>query len=451
MPEEAENPPSPKTVDTGFAPEIDLFCKHIDAISNVVVPMMMAFQHITKEIEDKLIKFEKSVCEIHEADGKRSILIPNDKFRDWKRQHRKLEHYQLSCTLLPRSLLVSLISQYDAYLGRLLRVIFTQKPAILNGSERHLTFESLNNFSSIEDAREHILEKEIESILRTSHADQFNWMEKKFSLPLTKNLAIWPNFIEITERRNLFVHTDGVVSSQYISTCRNHGYELPANLKEGGRLDVPQKYFENASDCIYEIGVKLGHVLWRKMLPEERKKADSHLLRITYDLIDTGRYQLAIRILEFIISGIKKFHSEEMELMFIVNLAQAYKWSGAPEKCASVMDLKDWSAKSEQFKLANAVLAEDWGQASIIMRRISKVGVVSEDNYRDWPLFREWRKQPKFLESYKIVFGKEFERKSEIKQEEATENQESKITPKRKRSPRSAPPRAKNTTNPASA
>jgi len=73
--------------------------------------------------------------------------------------------------LLPRSLLASLISQYDAYLGRILRVIFVKRPEILNSSDKKLAFATLNQFNSIESAREYVLEKEVEAILRSSHAD----------------------------------------------------------------------------------------------------------------------------------------------------------------------------------------------------------------------------------------------------------------------------------------
>jgi hypothetical protein len=408
-----------KTSPPTFGPEIDLFCKHIDAIGDVLVLMVMAVQEITKQSKEELTEFENQNCEISNDGDERTVKIPNNHFREWKRRAQTFEHFNLSRVLLPRSLLVSLISQYDAYLGRILRTIFIRKPEILNASEKKISFEALSQFASIDAAREYILEKEVEAILRSSHADQFKWMENTFSIPLTKDLASWPSFIELTERRNLFVHTDGVVSSQYIAVCTLHKCKLDDDAKEGQRLDVPQEYFTAAHSCIYEIGVKLGHVLWRKLLPDERAAADSHFISTTYELIEKGKWDLAIKLLDFACTEFKKFSNEGAQLTLTVNRAQAYKWKGDEERCKRIMRAVDWSAKSDQYRLADAVLADDWPRAIKMMRRIGKDGAVDQNDYRDWPLFREFRKQPQFLDTYEEVFGTPFPKRSEIKKKEA--------------------------------
>jgi hypothetical protein len=243
-------------------------------------------------------------------------------------------------------------------------------------------------------------------------------MERTFDLQLTKDLESWPAFVEITERRNLFVHTDGVISSQYMAVCKLHKCQLDESTKEGEQLGVPQAYFEAAHHCIYEIGVKLGHVLWRKLFPDEREQADSNFVRLTYDLVDNGKYELAIRLLDFACNDFKKFSNEAYQLTLVVNRAQAYKWKGDEERCKKIMRAIDWSAKSDQFRLADAVLAEDWPRAGMVMKRIGRDGLVDQTGYRDWPLFRNLRKQEVFLTTYEEVFGEAFAAKSEVKKQE---------------------------------
>jgi hypothetical protein len=405
---------SPKPNGPTIPSELDLFRKHIDAIGNTLIAMIIAIQEITKDAKNKLVSFEADHCEVTESKSERTVRVPGEYLREWKRHRETYERFNLSRFLLPRSLLVSLVSQYDAYLGRLLRHIFVARPEILNGSDRKLSFSTLNQFSSIGAAREFILEKEIEAILRSSHADQFKWMENAFSIPLTKGLTSWPTFIELTERRNLFVHTNGVVSSQYIDICKKYNCNVENNSQEGQRLGVPQDYFQEAHRCIYEIGVKLGHVLWRKLFPEDREAADNSLVNITYELIENHRFDLAIRLLDFACCELKTFSNEGTQLILIVNRAQAYRWRGDNKRCTEIMASVDWSAKSDQFRLANAVLAEDWTLASEIMLRIGKNGTVASDDYRYWPLFREWRKRQEFLSGYENIFGKPFPRKTEM-------------------------------------
>lgn len=418
-------PAEKPTFETGLS----LFIKHVDTIGSVLPIMVMAMQEVTKRIHNELSEFETKNCEVTVSGDERTIKIPDEHYRDWKHKSNSYQHFNLSRTLLPRSLLVSLISQYDAYLGRLLRTIFIKKPEILNASEKKISFDALSQFSSIDEAREYILEKEVEAILRSSHSDQFKWMEGTFDLPLTKDLAVWPAFIELTERRNLFVHTDGVVSSQYIAVCRLHKCRMDDGVKEGDLLQAPQEYFEQAHNCIFEIGTKLGHVLWRKLFPDEREAADSHLIRVTYELIEAGRFGLAIKLLDFACTVLKKFATETNHLTLVVNRAQAYKWNGDSERCKQVMCAIDWDAKGDQFRLADAVLAENWSTAAKVMRRIGKDGPVSKGDYRHWPLFREWRQQEAFLLTYQDVFGEAFPKRSVEKQEVNAEDNQALISP----------------------
>jgi hypothetical protein len=123
---------------------------------------------------------------------------------------------------VPRLFIVGLISAYDAFLSRLIRAILVTKPEILSSSEKNISFKELVAIGSVEAARDVVIEKEVESVIRCSHAEQIEWLEKKLNMTLRKDLKIWSDFIELCERRNLFTHTDGVVSSQYLKTCANH-------------------------------------------------------------------------------------------------------------------------------------------------------------------------------------------------------------------------------------
>lgn len=384
--------------------EVVLFTRHIDSLRTSLPSMMSLLQETGKVSKNKLEEFEKEHCKFVE-DAK---LVPQDRFKEWGRLNRRDEGYRLARKLVPRSILVALVSQYDAFLGRLLRAIFILKPETLNASEKQLPFAQLMSFANIDDAKEFVIEKEVEAVLRSSHADQFKWMETRFGLALTKGLSIWPQFIELTERRNLFVHTDGIISGHYLLTCKQHGCLPEAGAVEGKPLLVSQSYFEASHECLYELGVKLAHVLWRKLFPDDREKADGSFITSTYDLIDRSRYRLACSLLDFGCENFKKFSTEQHQLMCTVNRAQAHKWAGEPEVATRIMQAVDWSAKGDEFKLADAVLAEKWDRAYEVMFRIGANGPVEKTFYRDWPLFTDLRKQPGFTGAYEKVFGESY-------------------------------------------
>lgn len=108
---------------------------------------------------------------------------------------------------------MSLISQFDAYFGNIIKTIYYKKPEILSTSEKSIKYSEIIKINSIDELKEYIIEQEIEAVLRKSHNDQFKWLENKLNMKLRQGLNCWPTFIESTERRNLFVHCDGCVSS----------------------------------------------------------------------------------------------------------------------------------------------------------------------------------------------------------------------------------------------
>ena len=66
------------------------------------------------------------------------------------------------------------------------------------------------------------------------------------------------------------------------------------------------------------------------------------------------------------------------------------------------------------FRLAEAVLKEDYGAAGAWMRRIGpKDDLLNEHAYHTWPLFLEFRSSDQFANGYADVFGHTYATKLE--------------------------------------
>lgn len=349
--------------------------------------------------------FEKENVRYEKENGQELTLVKMDCVQEYDDLTKQLRAYGLASTIIPNSFIMSLISQYDAFLGRIIRGAFLAKPDLLNSSDRKLSLAQLLAFESVSTAREYILEKEIESVLRDSHVDHFDWMESRFNLPLRKDLPVWPEFVEITERRNLFVHAAGVVSNQYMTVCKEQGVAL-GETKLGDTLRTTPSYFKRAYDVLFELGIKLGHVLWRKFSPEEMRLADSNLIEIGYQYALYDRnYPLTQAIFDFGARTLKKHSSEENRLFMIVNEALGYKWGGDNVKALDIVQGEDWSATRARFRLAEAVLRDDYDKAFKIMREIgSNFDEIQKEHYRTWPLFNAIRGDPRFTRLFEEIY-----------------------------------------------
>lgn len=381
--------------------------RHLDSIKDTLPMVLLLLRPYQKKARVKFEDFVKeNVDEIEEEDGKKTVTIPFEQSRIFDQLSKNSQTSSLASKIIPESLFVSLISQYDSYLNQLLRILFNIRPEYINNSDRELTFADLNNFNSIEEAREFIIEKEVESVLRKSHSEHFTYLENKIGMPLKKDLPIWKTFIEITERRNLFVHCDGIVSSQYIKVCKENKC-LPKDVELNQRLVADLEYFNSAYECLYEITTKLTHTIWRKLINEDIKQADEKLNEICYGLLADGQFKLADILLDFACKQTKHYNDATKNL-YIVNKSLSQYLQDNKENALEIINSKDWSASSDDFKMAHLILSEKVDEVYSLMKKIGNEGVVHKENYKTWPLFYKLRKEEKFKKLYKEIFKEDY-------------------------------------------
>lgn len=385
------------------------FVKQIESLRETL-PFVMIFisANVQKTNSDYALFIKNKGIEEKDEDGREFYKFTPEDGHKYTILEKNAETATSALEIVPNSLFVSLISQFDSFLGKLIREIFQAKPDILNSSEKNLTFSKLIELKTIEEAKEFIIEKEVETVLRDSHSAHFDWLENKLGISLRKDLPIWQEFIEITERRNLFVHNDGVVSSQYISVCKSNKVVFAKEPIIGDNLNIDQDYFEKTYRCLFEIAVKLNQVVWRKLLSTEIEKADESLNEICFELLRQKQLDLATILLDFATIILKKHHNEESKNVFIVNKALAFKLNNKKDECESIVLSKDWSACSDKFKIAKEALMDNFPNVIRLMKKIGSDGEVTKLYYKIWPLFIEFRETEGFKETFKEIFGEEY-------------------------------------------
>jgi hypothetical protein len=394
---------------------IDAFIHNLDALAHSLpVVMRSTVQALEKSHIDWLTYMEEHATKVvNLKKGKRYSLSP-DKRQENKTKKIKFEKIKTSVTLIPRNFLVSFVSMYDAFLGQLTRSILKAKPEILNDCERQLTFSELTSFANLDEARDHILDKEVESLLRNSHHQQFKWLEAKFSITLTKGLKSWPTFIELMERRNLFVHCDGIVSVQYLNNCAEHGVDV-SGISVGDKLESDNIYLKEAYICLYEISVKLSQVLWRKQFPKDCSSADDSIIEITYELLVNEEYKTCKRLLDFGVNTIKNHDSETNRRVLCINKSLVHKFLEEDKLCLSTINSFDWSACSDQFKIAVAALKDNNEEVYELMRYVGCNNKhMPKEVYLDWPLFKKYRECPNFMSVFHEIFGEDIQDQEEV-------------------------------------
>ena len=349
---------------------------------------------------------------VRPGDGPVKLVIPAGKERQYQHLERKVKRSQESSKLLLRSYVVSMVSQFDAYIGDLLRTIYEINPDKLKQSDHKFNFAELQAIGSIEAAKEQIIETKIENCLRDSHQDQFKEIASSIGVSNLKDFDNWPYFVEITQRRNLFVHSNGVVSNQYLSICKDEKVQL-GELKKGDQLEVDRSYFNKAYEVFYEVAVKLSQMTMRVLLLKKDKtcleEIDKCMITNTFDLIVDGRYDVAIELANFAL-GERFNHNNKDRMYLVLNRAQAYKWNGDEKKCQEMLAEEDFSACSSELKCPKYALEDNLDKVCEMMRSCGKNSeILKPEQYRTWPIFKGVRDKDKFRDTFKSIFGEDFD------------------------------------------
>lgn len=390
-----------------FANALSVNIGHLESINNTLPMLMLLIQPFHKKADTELKAFlDTSVEKETNVDGDTIVMMKLEDLPKYDGLQKNLAISGIANKVVPESLFVSMISQYDAFLGRLLKAIFLSKPELLNSSEKNLTFSQIMEIGGIEDARDFIMEKEIDAVIRDSHSEQFNYLEKKLGIQLRKDLTIWSDFIEITERRNLFVHCDGYISRQYLQNCKSAGIDI-SKISLGDRISVPHDYFIKTYKVLYELAVKLTHTVWRKLKINDLENADAHLNNTCYGLIETKQFDLTDNLLHFA-CGQKKHSNDANKNVFVINRALSKYLQDKKKEAKKLIDEKDWSASSDNFRLASFALTENDEAVFALMRKIGNNNEVKKDEYKMWPLFYALRKKESFREVFKEIFKEDY-------------------------------------------
>lgn len=197
--------------------EIKTFVHQVDGLANTLPLTMLLLSVETKKAKEKL-ETTYNAKDLTDDDGNIYIQysgINEDNASAFRALRKRHEKSSLALRVVPQSYLVSLISQYDAFIGNIIRVFYQLRPELLNASGEQFTLAALLEAGSIEAVREAVIDKHVYVTMKGSHEEQIKALSEMSNIDLKKELVKpWKKFIEITERRNLFVHTGGVISNQ---------------------------------------------------------------------------------------------------------------------------------------------------------------------------------------------------------------------------------------------
>ncbi len=291
----------------------DIEC--VQDMFSLVIPDLRAQDKKTmEEIEKKITLFKR--------DARGSRQNPSRATRHVLSLMRNIQSLNRADMMFRSHALVCIVSRYDYYLSDLLKNAYRKNSERAIGGDRALTYDDLLSLDSLDNLVELFISKEIDTFLHEPHDKQLKVLDQEFKLGILDNFSELPLFVEMTERRNLFVHGGGVVTKYYLRRCKEVNYPVPSHVKPGTTLTVSEDYFRSAIMCMYELGARLGFALACRLYSDNLKDVHGRLLDIGFPLLQSESWELARRVFDFALSWPEKYIlNDEARRYYVVNNA----------------------------------------------------------------------------------------------------------------------------------
>lgn len=385
------------------------FLMHLESFNKSLTIVGVAGM-ISKVEREKLKKFIKSKGKNvrHSPNGGMKFKIDPEDVPAYDKLKQDLETSLTAVKITSRSLFILMVSKFDVLVSDIIKKLLYSHSDILS-EEKPLTFKEAKEFKTVKDILNYFVEREVDNVMFGSHIVQIEWLEKKLKVDLKKYFPdLVPQFIELTERRNLFVHNDGVINKRYLNNCKGASDFLEEGLRNGSELTMRKAYFSDSSDCLREIAIKIIYIISQKLEPQHSEDINEAFNGLCVDFITMERYDLAYKLLDF--ATITSTSSNEISLrLFTINKALAKKMGGDNKTALKIINEKDWSACNNDLKMAVAIIRDDKKETLKLMKGIGKKGQIIDENvYKSDPIFRSLNKDPDFKLMYKKIYGKEY-------------------------------------------
>lgn len=381
-----------------------------------VLPLLQQQDKERKEAVDKImIKIESSIKKKDGApDSDKSKCSDNEAIKisisisDVEDLLSNIRKMNRAGQLFKHQSTVSLISRFDEFIGQFLTTVLRLHPEWLKSSDKTITYKELVKLESIEKAIIVLIQKEVENILRGSHEEQIKFIDEKLKLGIYDSFSRLVDFLEVAERRNLFVHTGGKISQQYLDRCKMFGYKNDNLSCVGDVLDIDTDYFNNAFSLCFELGLRISQAAIRRLFPDKLLVADRALNHLAIKFLNSSDYSLAEVICDFDLGIPEKLRSEDTEFLYFakINRAIAQKFAGKEFKVG--LQGIHWQAFHPKYQLALDVLNDEFEKAGDSMKSSVIQESVGKNGFRTWPLFKEFRNTEIFRKTYFEIYKEEY-------------------------------------------
>ncbi|MGV3050913.1 hypothetical protein [Streptococcus hyovaginalis] len=280
------------------------------------------------------------------------------------------------------SILINYCITLESLVSNLLKDVFIEKlPEEIKN--RTIPFHELVNLNSIDDAQNYLIEQYMDDFFRSSFDDWIAKTSKFMKLP-QNNIElddVKSRISEMYQRRNLIIHTNGIVNKQYTNFVKNSKYN------QGDTIEVGIDYLRDRLKDMEFLGWHLFSGYCSCLYND-----DNAFAALNSEIVKRlNKESVALPLLLDYFSAYNKFSDSSYNLIAKVNYFLYYKFNGEIDKVKDKLNNFSVGHLDTDFKIAKAVLIDEDDLCEQIQKYIDDLSDEDFFIVSTFPIFRSSR------------------------------------------------------------
>ncbi len=286
-----------------------------------------------------------------------------------------LTHRQIE--LVYRNSLISLMMYFENLVSGIIKMRLKLFPDSFNPHDKTIKYSELIEFESLSDALEFLIDNEVVKIMYGGFKDWLLYL-KKSGVQTNKMDSLTEAINEAHNRRNLFVHNDGIINSIYLKKVHT---EYTVGLEKGKSIKITNDYIKDVIEKVKKYGAILLLNAWRAYQGSEKEERLESCERLAYSIMKKGEWDLAKAIYEFIYEELNTYGDKTRTQ---INIWLCKKELGYFKNVQEEIESYDVSGLQTQYHLCIASILE---QNDKFFEMLDKEPNSLEEEYlKDWPV-----------------------------------------------------------------
>lgn len=333
-----------------------------------------------------------------------SLFIENEGIRSnikvyQDEQRKRLEQSRL----LNETSLITISNIFESLIFNLISfLVIDDKQTKIQ--EKTLTFKQIEEFGSLDEAKDYLIEKIVEDTMRGS---QLSWLKyigknthKAFFSELTGKDE--DDFVEFFLKRNLITHNNSKINKKYLNSCKGQYSHKQTNRLLGRRIVVKEEYLLGNLSLIYIMGIKASYYVAKKKFAKKVTDIFKFYESIAFENLQSEENEVAYAIYNMLWKEKDNFNASE-KMLLCINYMQSLKWTKRTSELDEILKKEDFTLVGHEHKMCLNILKGDYEGAIKEFQVVlsdendsQKDEISSINDYKAWPIFKEFHLSDEF-------------------------------------------------------